>query len=131
MLSGLKRQWWMAHCASSLLGHPFLEITAATASKLLADLNETQSSRVPPQAWADLWISQFYGTLATTLSSPISLGSDKLIKYGRIPIEEGLSNNQIATANKASRESRRERCSEDVIAVAPLGCDRINEGIHY
>ena len=121
----------MAHRASSLLGPPFPGLTAATASKLLAGLNETQSSRVIPRAWADLRISQFRGASATTLSSSTPLGSDKLTKYGRLPFEEGLNNNQLATATRASKGTRRERCPEDVMAVAPLGCGSINEGIHY
>ena len=121
----------MAHRASSLLGPPFLGLTTATASKLLAGLNETQSSRVIPRAWADLRISQFRGASATTLSSSTPLGSDKLTKYGRLPFEEGLNNNQLATATRASKGTRRERCPEDVMAVAPLGCGSINEGIHY
>ena len=121
----------MAHHASSLLVPPFPGLTAATASKLLAGLNETQSSRVITRAWADLRISQFRGASATTLSSSTPLGSDTLTKYGRLPFEEGLSNNQLATATRASKGTRRERCPEDVMAVAPLGCGSINEGIHY
>ncbi len=121
----------MAHCASSLLGPPFLGLTAATASKLLTGLTETQLSRVPPWAWADLWILQFCGASVTTLSSLTPLGSDKLTKYGRLPFEEGLSNNQLATATRASKGTRRERCPEDVMAVAPLGCGSIKEGIYY
>ena len=121
----------MAHCASSLLGTPFPGLTAAIASKLLAGLNEAQSSRVIPWALEDLRISQFHGALATTLSSSTPLGSDKLTKYSRLPFEEGLNNNQLATATRASKGTRRERCPEDVMAIAPLGCGSINEGIHY
>ena len=54
-----------------------------------------------------------------------------LTKYGRLPFEEGLNNNQLATATRASKGTGRERCPEDVMAVAPLGCGSINEGIHY
>ncbi len=54
-----------------------------------------------------------------------------MTKYGRLPFEEGLSNNQLATATRASKGTRRERCPEDVMAIAPLRCDSINEGIHY
>ena len=55
----------------------------------------------------------------------------QLTKYGRLPFEEGLNNNQLATATRASKGTRRERCPEDVMTVAPLGCGSINEGIHY
>ncbi len=54
-----------------------------------------------------------------------------LIKYGRLPFEEELYNNQLATATRASKGTRRERCQEDVMAIAPPGCGSINEGIHY
>jgi len=106
-------------------------INSSNSKQTEASLNETQFSRVPPRAWADLRIPQFCGASATTLSSPTPLGSDKLTKYGRLPFEEGLNNNQLATATRASKGTRRERCPEDVMAVAPLGCGSINEGIHY
>ncbi len=54
-----------------------------------------------------------------------------MIKYGCLPLKERLSNNQLATATRASKGTRRERCPEDVMVVAPLGCGSINEGIHY
>ena len=54
-----------------------------------------------------------------------------MIKYSLLPFEEGLSNNQLATATTASKGTRRKRCPEDLMAVAPLGCSNINKGIHY
>ena len=50
---------------------------------------------------------------------------------GHLPFKEGLNNNQLATATRISKGTIRERCPEHVMAVAPLGCDHMNEGIHY
>ena len=106
----LRAQAVMADGTSCILtaGPPFPGLIAATASKLLAGLNETQSSRVLPWTWADLRISQFRGASATTLSSSTPLGSDKLTKYSHLPFEEGLSNNQLATATRAAKGQERE-----------------------
>ena len=56
---------------------------------------------------------------------------DKMIKYGHLPFKKGLSSNQLATETRASKETRRERCPEDMMAMTPLGYSCINEGIHY
>ena len=72
------------------------------------------------------------GILHKIMSYEDSSGKHRVMtKYGRLPFKEGLNNNQLATATRASKGTRRERCPEDVMAVAPLGCSSINEGIHY
>ncbi len=55
----------------------------------------------------------------------------QLIKYGWLPVEEGLSNSQPATATGKSNGKKRERCREDVMVTVAPGCSSIIKGIHY
>ncbi len=73
------------------------------------------------------------------LNGSLSLGSSLqdtklctiLTKYSLLPVEEGLHNNQLVTATRASKGTRREGCPEDILAMSQLGCGSINKGIHY
>jgi hypothetical protein len=62
-----------------------------------------------------------------TILSIVKLGSDKLTKDGSMPIKAGQCNNQLATAGKARADEG--RWPEDLMAMAPLKCIHINEGI--
>lgn len=88
-----------------------------------------QISWVPPQLWANHWISQFFSVLVATLSFMTFCESYKLIKGSTIQLAEGQCNNQLATTKKAS--TGKKRCQEHIMAVAPLGCSKINKGIHH
>jgi hypothetical protein len=71
------------------------------------------------------------GSLDLKVCGATPLGSEKLIKYGCLPFEEWLRNNQLATASRARKGTRRQRCPEDMMAMAPLRCNRIKEGIQF